>query len=274
MFFEYLDMEGRTLEQVTRETITNFVFWQISLKKAPNSVGRYIETLRSFYAFMIEEELVKDNPLVYFGKIKRPDRLPKILHLKEIEMILAPLMIYRDPTKDNLPPLRKERAYRYLGAFELMYGSGLRVSEVSNLRQADLNLDSGWAKVFGKGRKERLVPVSRPAVEHIKLYHTLRKLAHPRLTGDFVFLSPLGGRVNPSTFLTVLQTLARSVGITKHVTPHLFRHSFATHMLEGGADLRVIQELLGHSDIGTTQIYTHVEISRLIQMHKKFHPRA
>lgn len=274
MFFEYLELEGRTLEQVTRETVSNFIFWQMSLKKAPNSIGRYIETLRSFYNYLTDEELTKENPMTYVDKIKRPERLPRILHLKEIEMILMPLMIYRDPAKDALPALKKERAYRYLAAFELMYGSGLRVSEVCNLRESHANLNSGWATVMGKGRKERMVPIGGPAITHIKLYLEFRKIARPTLSGEYLFLSPMGGRVDPSTFLTVLQTLARSVGINKRVTPHLLRHSFATHLLEGGADLRVIQELLGHSDISTTQIYTHVEISRLIKMHTKYHPRA
>lgn len=274
MFFEYLDMESRTLEDVKRETITNFILWQMSLKKAPNSIGRYIESVRSFYAFMVEEDLVKYNPMDHIDKIKRPERLPRILHLKEIELILNKLMIYKDPTQDDLSPLRKERAYRYLAAFELMYSSGLRVSEVCNLKKSELDLETGWARVIGKGNKERLVPVGRPAMEHIKLYYHFREIARPTLQGDYVFLSPHGGRVNASTFFVVLQTIARSVGIKKKVTPHLFRHSFATHLLEGGADIRIIQELLGHSDVSTTQIYTHLEIGHLIKAHKDYFPRT
>lgn len=275
LFFAYLEMEGKTVEQATRQTIQNFIFWQMSERKAPASIDRYIEALRAFFNFLADSKIIPHCIIDQKFRMKRAEKLPRILHIKEIESILNILAVYRDRMNDDgLTDLQKERSYRYLAAFELMYCCGLRVGEVCALRLGAIDLERKTIRVFGKGQKERMVPFGQTAADHIGLYlHFREKIGRPATPDGYLFVSARGRMVS-STFEIVLQRIANQAGIGRRVTPHIFRHSFATHLLEGGADLRVVQELLGHANINTTQIYTHVDISRLKKMHEMFHPRG
>jgi len=262
----------REVRTADRETVQNFICWQLTEKKSPASIARYIEAVKMFYRWLSDNGVILSNPVDGYQRFKKPEKLPRLLNLREIEAILNVLSVYRR-LSESLSPRQQERCYRYLAAFDLMYSCGLRVSEICDLERDNVDHVAGLLRVMGKGRKERLVPIGKAAREHIALYldHHGKLFAS---AGKYLFTSYRGKRMAPATFQAVLKLVARRAGINKRVTPHMFRHSFATHLLEGGAELHVIQELLGHSNISTTQIYTHVEISRLKKMHHQFHPRG
>jgi len=227
------------------------------------SVYLEIAALRAFYRFAENEKLLPLNVAENLSLPRRWKRLPKSLTSEEIEKLLAPEI---PATPDNLCDQ---------AILELAYASGLRLSELKNLRLEQLHLEAGFINVIGKGNKERVVPVGRKAVEALNRYlETGRpKLVGPKSPAN-VFLTKRGGRFASVTLWLRIKKRVRRSGISRNITPHMLRHSFATHLLEHGADLRVIQELLGHANISTTEIYTHVTGSRLRDVHRKFHPRA
>ena len=227
------------------------------------SVYLEIAALRAFYRFAENEKLLTANVAENLSLPRRWKRLPKALASDELDKLLK-------PEEPATPESRCDQAI-----LELAYASGLRLSELKNLRLEQLHLDAGFINVIGKGNKERVVPVGRKAVEALNRYLEIArpKLVTPRSPGA-VFLTKRGTPFAAVTLWLRIKNRVRRAGISRNITPHMLRHSFATHLLEHGADLRVIQELLGHANISTTEIYTHVTGNRLRDIHRKFHPRA
>jgi integrase/recombinase XerD len=229
---------------------------------SPESIYLEIAALRAFYKFAEAERFLPVNVAENLSLPRRWKRLPKSLSDEEIKRLLA-------PTEPETPRSLCDRA-----VLELAYASGLRLAELRNLRLEQLHLDAGFVNIIGKGNKERVVPLGRKAAEAIKRYLEIGrpKLITPRSPAN-VFLTQRGTPFAQVTLWLRITKCVRRSGIERHVTPHMLRHSFATHLLEHGADLRVIQELLGHASISTTEIYTHVAGNRLREVHRKFHPR-
>lgn len=227
------------------------------------SVYLFIAALRAFYRFAENEKLLPANIAENLSLPRRWKRLPKALTNAEIEQLLKPL------------PLQTPAALCDQAVLELAYASGLRISELCNVRLEQLHLESGFITVIGKGNKERVVPVGQHAVKALSDYITVArpKLVRPRSPGN-VFLTRRGTKFARETMWQHIKRRVKLAGVGRNVTPHMLRHSFATHLLDHGADLRVIQELLGHAQINTTEIYTHVAGSRLREVHRQFHPRA
>jgi integrase/recombinase XerD len=222
-----------------------------------------IAALRAFFKFAEAEKFLPSDPAEHLSLPKKWKRLPKSLDAREIEAILQPV-------QPETPASLCDHA-----VLELAYASGLRLSELRNLRLEQLHLEAGFLTVIGKGNKERVVPVGRKAVESLRRYldNARPRLVRPRTPAN-VFLTARGGPFSRAWLWRRIQRRVRLAGIARNVTPHMLRHSFATHLLEHGADLRVIQELLGHASISTTEVYTHVGGSRLRDVHRRFHPRT
>jgi len=239
--------------------------WISSLSEdeyAVASLARKLTSIRMLAKYLVRERLREDDfsELIHGPKLVR--RVPDTLSVDEVRRLM------------EAPDTNKPYGVRDKAILELFYSSGLRVSELSSLEMHQLDLEQGFLRVFGKGAKERLVPMGRQAIEWVERYlgHARNFFAKPH-SGSALFLSERGTAISRKTLWVIIKKYARVAGIDKAVKPHLLRHSFATHLLSGGADLRVIQEMLGHSDISTTQIYTAVETKRLLDQHKNFHPR-
>ncbi|HZV36724.1 MAG TPA: tyrosine recombinase, partial [Verrucomicrobiae bacterium] len=234
-------------------------------KLSSESVYLEIAALRAFYRFAENEKLLAANMAEHLSLPRRWKRLPKSLSDAEIKQLLKP----PEPSSPQTPQSLCDRAI-----LELAYASGLRLAELRGVRLEQLHLDAGFINIIGKGNKERVVPIGRKAVEAINRYLEAGrpKLVTPRSTAN-LFLTRRGTPFAAVTMWLRIRNYARRAGITRKLTPHMLRHSFATHLLEHGADLRVIQELLGHASISTTEIYTHVASNRLRDIHQKFHPR-
>ena len=228
------------------------------------SVARRLAAIRMFFRFLVREKLLAVDPTQNLDTPKLWRVLPHVLDYAEVEQLL------------NAPKPAIKLGLRDKALLELMYASGLRISEVASLTLSELNLDAGFLRTTGKGNKERIVPVGKTAADWLRRYLTE---ARPQLGRDNraraeVFLSTRGGRLSTKTIWYLVKKHARAAGIAKNIKPHTLRHSFATHLLNNGGDLRVIQEMLGHVDIATTQIYTHVDQTRLKEAHYQFHPRS
>ncbi len=253
----------RDIDRVKRQDITEHMLYLKDRGISSNSISRALVAIKMLYKFLVQEKLARDDVagILESPRLIRP--LPNVLNVAEVDKLLA------------APDLRNWMGIRDRAALELMYASGMRVSEMVELTTEGLNLDVGFIKCKGKGDKERVVPIGRRAKEALARY--IEKV-RPRLLkkGDdrHLFLSRLGKSISRQSFWKMLKANARRARIKKVITPHTLRHSFATHLLEGGADLRVVQELLGHADIATTQFYTHIDKARLKSIHKQFHPRA
>ncbi|MCG3203678.1 MAG: Tyrosine recombinase XerD [Elusimicrobia bacterium] len=226
------------------------------------------------------ENLLPRNPAENIPLPKKPYRLPKTLQVSDVQRLLTPTEPLSPTTRSDSRQnkIKEERTLRYLAAFELLYATGMRISELADMKDHQIDLEAGHARVVGKRGKERLVPVGRYAQNVLSRYLALRNQVRSKILvgggNDYLFTSSKGGRMSRSTFWTNLHKAGIKAGLNRPVSAHVLRHSFATHLLQGGADLRVVQELLGHADIGTTQIYTHVDRTHLIEAHKRFHPRA
>ncbi|HEX6533834.1 MAG TPA: site-specific tyrosine recombinase XerD [Gemmatimonadaceae bacterium] len=248
---------------VTARSLRDYVYHLKDLGLAPSSIRRNISAVRTYYRFLLGEGIVVEDPTERLETPKRWLTLPEVLTVDEVERLLA------------APTLDEPFAFRDRAMLELGYGAGLRVSEWITIGVKDVLLDEALVRVFGKGSKERLVPIGRRAIAAVAIY--LREL-RPRLErggGRGALL--LNARGEPLTRMgawKILRKYVERAGLTKHVSPHTLRHTFATHLLEGGADLRAVQEMLGHADIATTQIYTHVDREYLRQVHKQYHPRG
>ncbi|HEX2788399.1 MAG TPA: site-specific tyrosine recombinase XerD [Ignavibacteria bacterium] len=227
------------------------------------SVTRYISSFRTFFKFLEAENHIKNNPAENLEAPKSARALPEVLTIDEINKIL-----------DSVN-LSDKAGLRNRAILETMYASGLRVSELTNLEINNIDFESGFLRVFGKGSKERIVPIGKSALRFIEEYiKILRDKIKNAKSFNYVFLNLRGGKLSRMGVWNIVDEYCKKANIKKEVHPHTFRHSFATHLLEGGADIRIIQEMLGHSDISTTQIYTHIDKEYLIEIHKTFHPRA
>lgn len=252
------------LHRITSKDVSAFVQLLNSLGLSPKSISRNLSAIRTFHKYLLNENLLENDPAEHIDLPKLPKTLPAVLEITEIEKILE-----KPDTLDHL-------GIRDRAMLELIYACGLRISELLSLKQNDIRTEAGFLRVFGKGSKERMVPVGEVAMNWVRVY---QEKVRPHLLGkqpsdDVLFLNSRGKKMSRMGFWKILKRYTEMAGINKEVTPHTFRHSFATHLLEGGADLRVVQELLGHADISTTQIYTHIDREYLKEVHKTFHPRG
>ncbi len=251
--------------EVTLEELERFIR-HLNLKKDPasaSSQARIVSGIKAFFRFMMQEERLSENPAEMLNIPKKGKKLPEVLSIYEIEKILASIDL-------SLPEGHRNKAI-----VELLYGCGLRVSELVNLKISHLHLEKNFILVEGKGSKQRLVPIGENAIHALKLYQThYRKpmKVKPEFS-DFLFVNKFGKSISRISIFKIIKKLAVEGEITKNISPHTFRHSFATHLVEGGADLRAVQEMLGHESIITTEIYTHIDREYLKQVVNEYHPR-
>lgn len=247
---------------VVQEDLQQFLKAIAEMGMGANSQARIISGLRAFFKYAMLEQIVQQNPteLLEAPKLKRA--LPEVLSFGEIEAIIGAI--------DQSTP----EGVRNKAMLETLYSCGLRVSELVNLQLSQLYMDVGFVRVFGKGSKERLVPIGRDAIKYIQLYRDNVRVHVPVKKGeeDMVFLNNRGRRLSRVMVFLIIKAMAAKAGITKNISPHTFRHSFATHLVEGGADLRAVQEMLGHESITTTEIYTHLDREYLRETLHRFHP--
>jgi integrase/recombinase XerD len=249
--------------QVTRALLRDFVYLLKDMGLSPATIRREISAIRTYYAFLMGEGRVPTDPSDRLESPRRGRSLPDTLSVAEIERLLA------------APNVDQTLAWRDRALLELGYGAGLRVSEICGLATTDLLLADNLVRVFGKGGKERLVPMGRTVIGAVSVYlHQLRPELDRGASGGRLLLNARGRPLSRVGAWGIVKLAAARAGIRKRVTPHTLRHSFATHLLEGGADLRAVQEMLGHADLSTTQIYTHVDREYLRSVHKQFHPRG
>ncbi len=254
------------ISKIEQSDTTLILSWIIDLQKnglSAKSRARHIVTIRGFYKFLINEKLISFDPIKNIDIPKTGLALPEVISSEEMSTLL-------DSVDTSNP-----RGLRNAAMLEILYGAGLRVSELISMKMENINLEASFIRVFGKGSKERVVPIGSYACEKTREWiisgrpHILKNIP-----SYFLFVARAGKPMTRQGFWKLLKKYSIASGIKKKITPHTFRHSFATHLLEGGADLRSVQTMLGHSDISTTQIYTHVSRDYLQKMHKKFHPRG
>lgn len=249
--------------RLTRPLLRQFVFLLKDLGLSAASIRRGVSAIRTYYGFMAGEGRIKDDPSDRLESPRRGRTLPVTLSVQEVESLLA------------APQLEQPLAWRDRALLELAYGAGLRVSELCGLGLVDLLLTENLVRIFGKGGKERLVPIGRSVIGAVSVYlHTMRPELDRGKSKGRVLLNARGQPLSRVGAWGIVKRATERAGITKRVTPHTLRHTFATHLLEGGADLRAVQEMLGHADLSTTQIYTHVDREYLRSVHKQFHPRG
>ena len=259
-------LNERNIEDVTYSNIKEYLLYIQQFNYTKTTTARKIASLRTFYRFLYREKIIEANPALGVHSPKKGKSLPEFLTEAEIEQVL------------NNIKMESPAGYRNRTIFELLYATGMRVSELSNLNFENLNLEENEIKVFGKGSKERIVLVSDRAKKYLESYIKTAKYliykSEENKPNDPVFINKTGYRLQPQSIRLAIKDVMDKIELPKHVTPHVFRHSFATKLLENGADLRVVQELLGHSSISNTQIYTHVSAERLKQSYNIAHPRA
>ena len=262
-FQEHAEKRNKGLIQIKTRDITDFLKDQKNKKMSPRSVARVLATLRHFYKYLKDEKQVRENPADAIESPEIQKSLPEYLTMKEIEEL------FRSIHENDIYELRDK------AMFELMYSSGLRISEACGLRLSDVDIDNMYVNVHGKGGRERLVPFGEQSCSILKKYLTNgRKNILKNRNSEYVFISKKSENINRKSAWRLLKKYLGRTKITKMVTPHTFRHSFATHLIENNADLRSVQQLLGHIDISTTQIYTHLASKTLKRVHKKHHSRS
>ncbi|MFH0826689.1 MAG: site-specific tyrosine recombinase XerD [Candidatus Omnitrophota bacterium] len=262
----YLDFISRrhvdALSKIARVDITNFMMNQKDRGLSANSIARRLAAIRMFHRFLARERVLKSDPSSLIDSPKLWKKIPDTLSLNEVEVLLAQ------------PSIRDRQGIRDKAILETLYATGMRVSEAVNLKKADVNLDIGFLRCVGKGNKERVIPLGKKAAASI---HRYGEVSRPHFLknkeSEFLFLSRLGKRLSRQSMWKLIKRYALAARIKKPLKPHMLRHSFATHLLERGADLRSVQEMLGHANISTTQIYTHINKERLKAVHKMYHPR-
>ena len=249
--------------QLSPEIIKEFIRF-LSKDVSPSTQSRIISGIKSFYEYLLFEKLIKSNPLAEIEQPKTQRKLPDTLSIDEINLMVSKI------------EKNKNEYYRNIAIIETMYGCGLRVSELINLKISDLYLDEDFLKVTGKGNKQRLVPISSINKKCIVNYlnESRSKIKINPTHSDTLFLNRRGKGLTRAMIFTIVKNLTKLAGVKKNISPHTFRHSFATHLLENGADLKTIQQMLGHESITTTEIYTHLDNSALVSVMKKFHPRS
>ena len=259
-------LNNKSISDVSYSTIREYLLYIQQFNYSKTTTARKIASLRTFYRFLYREKVIETNPAIGIHSPKRGKSIPEFLTEKEIDNIL------------NKINMDSPAGYRNRTILELLYATGMRISELSSLNFENLNLEENEIKVFGKGSKERIVLVSERAKRFLETYlKTVRYLIFKTdntKQNDPVFINKTGYRLQPQSVRSAIRDVVDKIELPKHVTPHVFRHSFATKLLENGADLRIVQELLGHSSISNTQIYTHVSTERLKQSYNSAHPRA
>lgn len=265
-YITYMSENGlETIDEMTKQAILTYLQAAREQGKSARSISRYISSIRSFHQFMLREKIATDDPTVHLELPKIAQKLPDVLSIQEVITLI------------EAPDRLKAQGKRDFAMLELLYGTGMRVSELLDLNMEDLHLMMGFVRVFGKGGKERIIPLGHKAIEACTIYIEEARpefIRKQHSSVDALFVNMRGGRITRQGIWKILKQYARQVNLKKELTPHILRHSFATHLIENGADLRAVQEMLGHSDISTTQIYTHVSRSRLKEVYTQFHPRA
>lgn len=263
---QFADSNEQTIGplEITHDHLTAFIQLLNELGMSAFSQARIISGIKSFYKYLLFEGTVKDDPAQLIEAPRLGRKLPDTLDIHEIDKLLGAI-------DHSTPEGTRNRAI-----LETLYSCGLRVSELITLRLSNLYLEAGYVRVIGKGDKERLVPIGREAIKYITIYREeiRNHLDIKQGNEDYVFLNRRGAKLTRVMIFTIIKNLAKTAGITKNISPHTFRHSFATHLIEGGADLRAVQEMLGHESITTTEIYTHLDRSYLQQVIRDFHPRS
>ncbi|MEO0074136.1 MAG: tyrosine recombinase [candidate division WOR-3 bacterium] len=256
---------GSPPETMTTRDLREYVRRLSSLGMGPASIRRKISSLRALFAFLQSRTKLANDPTAGLDLPKLPRRLPAVISTEEVGLLI-------DTVEKHPDVFWRLRARAML---ELAYGAGLRVSELVGLNVPDVDLEGGLIRVMGKRSKERIVPIGRPAVEAVRSYLALARAHYTRgRSGSHLFAGRRGTRLTRAGFWLILRQCAALAGLKKRLTPHTLRHCFATHLLEGGADLRAVQELLGHASISTTQVYTHVDRGYLREVYRTFHPRS
>lgn len=263
-YLEFLERLGRlTPGSVTSGDVAAFLSRLMEMKIAPRSRARCLSAIRMFHKFLMIESYADSNPASIIEAPRTLQKLPEFLASQEIDALMS-------ACAGNFG-----ESIRDMAMLELLYATGLRVSELVNLKLREVNLDSGYLMTLGKGSKERLVPIGETARQRVAEYlETVRGKQDPTGQNRFLFLSRLGEPMSRQAFWNIIKKRAYQAGISKNISPHTLRHSFATHLLENGADLRSVQVMLGHADLSTTQIYTHVTRERLKRLHQQIHPRG
>ncbi|MFH2065319.1 MAG: site-specific tyrosine recombinase XerD [Pseudomonadota bacterium] len=263
-FFDFLEYNGiKDLSECDTAVLLKYIIDMRKKGLSARSRARHIVTLRGFFGFLVKEKSLGTDPTEIIDLPKTGLRLPDFLSVDEISLLL------------KMPDTGNPKGVRDSAMLELLYAAGLRVSELVNIQLGTVYLESGFVRVMGKGSKERVVPIGGFARESLETYiNTARPLLLKNMQSKYLFVARAGKPMTRQGFWKLLKKYARQAGIQKKITPHSIRHSFASHLLEGGADLRSVQVMLGHSDISTTQIYTHVTHEHLVNMHRKYHPRG
>lgn len=260
-YFAQLRSDGIAPADAATDDIARFLETQVASGVTKRSQSRIISSVKALYRFLDAEGLLAENPCDKLSTPRINPYLPTVLSVEEVLRIL-------DSVDLSLPEGHRNRAM-----LEVLYSCGLRVSELVNLKISDLFLDEQFIRVFGKGSKQRLVPIGEPAVRAVRLYlETRRQTAVQKAAEDILFLNRRGGRLTREMVFHIVKEQAAAAGISKNVSPHTFRHSFATHLVENGADLRVVQQMLGHESILTTEIYTHIDTRKWQETILKYHP--
>lgn len=262
-FSAFVAEEGKTIAQIDRGDIIDFLASLYRRRLDSRSVARYLVTIRNFFRFAQREGLIPEDPTVHLESPRVRMRLPTYYSVDDVSKLLAQ------------PDLNTPGGLRDRAMLELLYGAGLRVSEMLDLKLGDVHAEMGYLRTVGKGNKERLVPVGKAALAAVEKYlRDGRAKLLRKKTSPYLFVNHRGARLGRVGMWKILAAYGRKAGLRGKLSPHKLRHSFATHLLEGGADLRSVQMMLGHADIATTQIYTHVVQDRLKQVYKAHHPRA
>ena len=260
-FFQFLEKRKLSPLLVTQDDIVEYVGTLSSVLSA-RSIARNISALKMFFRFLVSDGKIESSPARLLDTPKLERRLPEILSHKEVELLLS------------TPDISKPLGQRDRAMLEVLYATGLRVSELIGLNISNINLNAGFVRTVGKGSKERMVPMGSKAMEALKDYLSDgRARLLKKQSSSFLFLNSRGRHMTRQGFWKIIKRYGLAAGIKKVITPHIMRHSFASHLLEYGADLRSVQVMLGHADISTTQIYTHITRERLKKVHEKYHPR-
>lgn len=260
-FLQFLENRKLSPLKASRDQITEYL-GELGRELSSRSVHRNISAIKMFFRFLVSEGMIKNSPARLLETPKLSRRLPGVLTQAEVEQLLA------QPDSSN-PRGRRDRAM-----LEVLYATGLRVSELVSLKVLNTDMEAGYVRTLGKGSKERIIPMGEKAMEAIREYLEQGRVQLTKGTNaPYLFLNSRGRAMTRQGFWKIIKKYARQTGIRKGITPHSIRHSFATHLLEAGADLRSVQVMLGHTDISTTQIYTHVTRKRLKELHQKYHPR-
>jgi integrase/recombinase XerD len=263
---QYADLQSPKLkpEMITLTDLRNFINWINTLGMIPSSQARILSGIKSFYKYLLIENSIANDPSELLESPRLTRKLPDTLSYQDINRLIAAI------------DMSKPDGMRNKAILEVLYGCGLRVSELTELKLSNLYLDIEFIKVTGKGSKERLVPIGSEAVKALKLYidHTRVHVPIKKGEEDLVFLNRRGSRLSRVFIFMIIKQLAEEIGLQKSISPHTFRHSFATHLVEGGADLRAVQEMLGHESITTTEIYTHLDREFLKGTIIQYHPRS